>query len=230
VAEYDGQPAGVVMTTLFGPVAWVSMMLVEESLRGRGIGRQLMEAAITLAEQRGARSIRLDATPLGQPLYERLGFQPDFTLVRYAGSSPAGNADAALPEIAAERAAALDLRVTGTDRERLWLWLEREQPLRGVVEAGSLRGFYGVRRGRQAVQIGPCLADAQTGPRLLRSACRQFAGERVLLDIPEGHSAAAQCAVQQGLTPQRRLLRMTRGERTPEQLDWLWASFGPEKG
>ena len=46
VAELDGVPAGTVTTCRFGPVAWVAMMLVDESLRSRGIGRCLMKHAL----------------------------------------------------------------------------------------------------------------------------------------------------------------------------------------
>jgi hypothetical protein len=33
-----------------------------------------------------------------------------------------------------------------------------------------------------------------------------------------------------GLTPQRELVRMCRGESVLERVDCLWASSGPEKG
>src|SRR5947209_4090213 len=92
VAEWQGRPAGTAMTSVFGPVAWVAMVLVEESLRGRGIGKALMHRALEFLDTHGVRTVRLDATPLGRPLYERLGFVPQFTLARYEGTLPAGAA------------------------------------------------------------------------------------------------------------------------------------------
>src|SRR5271156_4343745 len=74
VAELDGAPAGTVTTCRFGPVAWVAMMLVDRSLRSHGIGRALMSRAVGDLDSAGIRTIRLDATPLGQPLYESLDF------------------------------------------------------------------------------------------------------------------------------------------------------------
>src|SRR5262249_32451649 len=71
VAELDSQSVGTVTTCTFGDVAWVAMVLVEETVRGRGIGRALMERALAYLESTGVRCVRLDATPLGRPLYEK---------------------------------------------------------------------------------------------------------------------------------------------------------------
>ena len=56
VAELDGIPAGTVTTCRFGPVAWVAMMLVDESFRSRGIGRALMSRALDDLDSAGVRS------------------------------------------------------------------------------------------------------------------------------------------------------------------------------
>ena len=70
----------------FGAVAWIAMMLVDEAFRGRGIGRALMDRALEHVDSRGIPTVRLDATPLGQPLYEKLGFAPQFEVARFGGS------------------------------------------------------------------------------------------------------------------------------------------------
>lgn len=80
VAELDGVAVGTAVVTAFESVAWISMVLVEQSVRGRGIGKALMSQALELAAELGCTSIRLDATPLGQPLYESLGFVPQYEL------------------------------------------------------------------------------------------------------------------------------------------------------
>src|SRR5262249_24073287 len=89
VAEWDGAPAGTVTTCIFGPVAWVAMVLVETCLRGRGIGKALMQHALGFLDERGIHSIRLDATRLGRPLYELLGFAAEYSLDRLEGSPSA---------------------------------------------------------------------------------------------------------------------------------------------
>jgi len=236
VAEYQGTAAGTTTTCILGRVAWIAMVLVDESVRGRGIGKALMRRALEFLDQRQVASIRLDATPLGQPLYEQLGFVEQFKLARYEGTLPSAPAavaavQEALP-VSWEALAALDEAATTTDRRRLLLRLFAEQPagVRQVREGEHLRGFLTGRSGRKAFQIGPCIATAEAGPLLLVDAWHRFTGQRVYLDIPVANEAATRLAEAQGLTVQRHLTRMYRGVPVCERIDWLWASFGPEKG
>src|SRR3954465_13201950 len=74
VAELEGTPVGTVTTCRFGAVAWIAMVLVDEAVRGRGIGRMLVTHALGSLDRHGVCTVRLDATPLGRPLYETLGF------------------------------------------------------------------------------------------------------------------------------------------------------------
>jgi hypothetical protein len=126
----------------------------------------------------------------------------------------------------------LDQAVTGTDRGKLLqrLWREFPAAVRVVRHGGDVIGFRTSRPGRVATMLGPCLAAPSAGPLLLRDAWLCHAGQRVLLDIPTGNTAAVALAEEQGLTVQRRLLRMCRGPRVTEQTGDLWASSGPEMG
>jgi GNAT superfamily N-acetyltransferase len=86
VAELDGAAVGTTTTCVFGPIAWVAMVLVDRDVRGRGIGTALVAHAIDHLDELGVRSIRLDATPLGEPLYRRLGFVAEYPLTRFQGT------------------------------------------------------------------------------------------------------------------------------------------------
>jgi GNAT superfamily N-acetyltransferase len=233
-AELDGAVAGTATTCVFGGAAWVAMVLVAERFRRRGIGQALMEHALAYLDGVGVRTVRLDATPMGQPLYERLGFRPQFLLTRYAGELPEGGAEPAevvtVPPERWPELLALDEAVTRTDRRKLLLRLFAEQPdeVRGVEGPAGWRGLMTIRRGRQAVQLGPCLGEAAAS--LLADACRRHAGRRAYLDVPDDNQTAARIATGWGLTRQRQLLRMFRGEPVIERIEWLFASSGPEKG
>jgi GNAT superfamily N-acetyltransferase len=235
VAESGGTPLGTTTTCTFGDVAWIAMVLVEASARGRGIGTGLLRHALALLDGRGIATVRLDATPLGQPLYERLGFVEQFRLARHEGVlPPAPSADAtedASPE-QWEALAALDEEVTGMDRRRLLYRLFAEQPggVRQVRRAGRPAGYLAFREGSRAIQIGPCIAAPEAGPLLLAAAWRRHAGRRVYLDVPLPNPAAGRLAEAAGLAVQRHLTRMCRGVPVGERLGWLWASSGPEKG
>jgi GNAT superfamily N-acetyltransferase len=235
VAEWDGTPVGTTQTIIFGRVAWVAMVLVEESLRGRGIGKALMRHALEFLDRRGVATVRLDATPLGQPLYERLGFVEQFRLARYEGAvstvAPAGGVEPA-PQEWWDELAALDLAVTATDRRALLRRLFAENPdtVRCVRQEGRVIGFRAARPGARARNLGPCIAAPEAGPLLYADALRHSGGERFFLDVPVPNAAATALAESHGLTVQRHLTRMCRGVPVGERIEWLWASAGPEKG
>jgi ribosomal protein S18 acetylase RimI-like enzyme len=234
VAEIDGIAAGTVTNCVFGSVAWIGMMLVDASRRGRGIGRALMTRALAFLGERGVRSVRLDATPLGEPLYRSLGFVEQSRLGRWEGELSGGEVAQGVEAGQVEDRGGilrLDREVTGTDRRRLLLELFREYPheLRVVRRGGAVVGYLTARRGARALFLGPCLATAEAGPLLLADAWQRHAGKEVILDSPAG-SAAAAWVRQRGLCEQRQLLRMCRGEVVEECVPQLWASSGPEKG
>jgi predicted GNAT family acetyltransferase len=230
VAEWDGRAVGTAATTVLGHVAWISMVLVDESNRGRGIGRALLEHALAYLDGRGVPSVRLDATSLGRPLYESLGFVAQYNLARFAGKV---ESDSTVPGIATassddwERLAELDAEVTGTDRRALLFRLFTEQPTE--VRCGS-RGYVTARTGSRATLIGPCIASPEDGAVLLADALRRHAGKPIYVDVPLPNVPAHQFAVGSGLQVQRQFTRMCRGAANCERLSWLWASSGPEKG
>jgi GNAT superfamily N-acetyltransferase len=235
VAEWKGTPAGTITTCIFGAVAWVAMVLVEQSLRRRGIGVALMEHALEFLDRRGVSTVRLDATRLGQPLYERLGFVQQFRLARYEGTLPPAPAVAEVESVGPlhwETLVALDESVTYTNRHELLhrLFAGQIQGVRCVRYGGRTTGFQVTRLGARATYLGPCIASPEAGPLLLHDAWHRYSGQHVFLDIPAANEAATRLAEAQGLTVQRHLTRMCRGAPVCERLDWLWASSGPEKG
>jgi GNAT superfamily N-acetyltransferase len=236
VAELGGVPAGTTTTCVFGSVAWVAMVLVRADVRGRGIGKALMTAALGYLEGRHVRSIRLDATPLGQPLYEKLGFASQFIHTRYDGIlPPCGERVAGVEPVRRAQLselAALDQSVTGTDRSKLLaqLYVEQSASFLSVCRDGRVAGYVSSRPRAHALQIGPCIASPDDGVLLLREACRLYGGQRVVMDIPNDNSQAIGHVEWLGLVPTRPLLRMNRGERVLERIENLWVSYGPEKG
>lgn len=65
----------IVGTAFYWPwenkVATVGLVIVDKEYQGQGIGRSLMEKILTILRDY---SVRLHATPMGKPLYEKLGF------------------------------------------------------------------------------------------------------------------------------------------------------------
>jgi len=84
LAEWDGVPAGTATTVVYGPdLAWIGMVLVHPEYRRRGIGGGLLLRCIEHLQALGVRCIKLDATPEGRPVYEKLGFRDEWTLRRW---------------------------------------------------------------------------------------------------------------------------------------------------
>src|ERR1043166_9467642 len=120
VAQRDGIPVGTACCCVFGDIAWINLVLVEKTERGHGIGSALMRHVIRHLDEHGVASIRLDATPLGQPIYEKLGFTGDFGLTRYAGVMSRVAELARVPTpINAAAISELDAGITQTNREKL---------------------------------------------------------------------------------------------------------------
>ena len=86
VARDDGRVVGTAIGIDYVHCGWIAMMLVAPEYRGRGLGARLLEAAMAAIPPQ--LPIRLDATPLGRPLYERHGFVLDTSLTRHV--RPAG--------------------------------------------------------------------------------------------------------------------------------------------
>jgi GNAT superfamily N-acetyltransferase len=84
VAENDAGVVGTSATIVYGDaLAWIGMVLVDPSERGRGIGTALLEHAVRHLDERRVPSVKLDATPQGRPLYERMGFEAEYGIERW---------------------------------------------------------------------------------------------------------------------------------------------------
>jgi GNAT superfamily N-acetyltransferase len=235
VGVLDGVPVGTTVTCLFGTVAWIAMVLVEVGVRRQGVATALLRHALHFLDERGVRTVRLDATAAGQPVYEKLGFTPEYRLARYEGTAPRTGAQAHVTEATAgllPQIIALDCQATATRREKMLtrLLAEAPQAVRVWRRDGQVDGYVATRRGAHAVQVGPCIATADAGPALLNDALGRCAGCPVFLDIPCDNAHARAVAEASGLQVQRHFTRMYRGPRVPDHVEAIWAGSGPEKG
>jgi ribosomal protein S18 acetylase RimI-like enzyme len=81
VAQQGARIVGMCTLATFhiptGVRSWIEDVVVDEAARGGGIGSSLVQAAVKLAEQAGARSVDLTSRPErteANLLYQRLGF------------------------------------------------------------------------------------------------------------------------------------------------------------
>jgi GNAT superfamily N-acetyltransferase len=245
VGELDGTPVATTAAFIFGPVAWIAMVLVEVDSRRKGVATALLKHALDFLDRQGAKTVRLDATAAGQPVYEKLGFVPEYPLARYQGtpriadfglgisdSTRGANPQSAIINPQFREIAAFDYRMTATPREKMLARLFEESPeLTRVLRRDSqLEGYITGRRGANATLIGPCIATTYAGPTLLGDGLSRCNGQPVFLDIPQDNAPAIEIAERHGLSVQRHFMRMCRGERITDHVEAIWASSGPEKG
>lgn len=219
---------------------WISMVLVADGWRHRGLASRLMDECVAHLRAAGVVPV-LDATPAGATVYRRLGFVPGFEIDRWerkappavgerplgSGSRPAGLADL-------ESLAALDSAATGLDR-RFLLAGFLARPGTRAWQADDGRGFVVARAGRRATQIGPLVAsDAARAATLLDIAIAAAPGEpgpAIFLDLPRVHRPLAERLERQGFVRQRPFVRMSLGATEAPCLgSGMFILAGPEFG
>ena len=251
-AVCDGKVVGTVTTVNYEDrFAWVGMVLVDPEVRGQGIGTRLLQEAMnTLA---GVPSIRLDATPQGRPVYQRLGFEDEYELCRMqlaetmgggfqgpGGTAPSGQLQPDELSVRPMRhedlatVAEADRRVFGADRLEVLRWALRESPEYAWIatDRSGLEGYCFGRHGFNFDQIGPVHSATElVSQRLVRACIAQKPGTQMIVD-PLLHSHSwIDWLRQVGFVHQRPFTRMSLGEnRHPGKTREMWTMFGPEFG
>ena len=241
VAEWDGAPVGTATTVVYGPdLAWIGMVLVHPEYRRRGIGGGLLLRCIEHLQGLGVRCIKLDATPQGRPVYEKLGFRDEWTLRRWEAELSAQAPRAPDPRIRAWveedalRFDLLDSGAFGVSRRELIIALARQSSCALACEsqAGTPAGYGMLRQGARAHYLGPISAtSAETGIALIEALTAQERPGRVFWDIPDPNVEAVDWAELHGFRMQRTLTRMWLGDNSrPRNPREQFALAGPEVG
>jgi len=230
LAELDNELAGTVTTTAYGQaVAWIGMMLVHPKHRRQGIATLLMRQAIEYLRRRAVRLIGLDATPAGYPLYEKLGFVPEWTLTRSLNPNPNLNQSQPPPPAAAssetreladadwDAVEQIDAAAFGAPRSGLLRSLARHSVKALVWPAGRpVAGWGLLRAGANADYLGPVTCPSPEGAIALVIDLLHGTGTRpAIWDVPDGNKAAKAAAQRFGFAPTRSLTRMYLGPDAP---------------
>jgi GNAT superfamily N-acetyltransferase len=83
LALLDGRPASIAMTIVNHGVAGIFWVGTVQEARGRGLGPALTAAAVEAGFEMGPGLISLQASPLGRPIYERMGFETVYDYALY---------------------------------------------------------------------------------------------------------------------------------------------------
>lgn len=242
IAEVNGRPAGTATTVTYdAKVGWIGMVLVHPDQRRRGIGSALLRHCIEHLRGRGIGSIKLDATPMGRPVYLPLGFHDEYEVRRYEGVMPESIEGATRGSVRQIKEGDLHALTAfegarfGVERGRVLQSLARRHPQWSLLahnQRGAITGYLLAHEGHEAVQIAPWVAaDVDAARHLAAEACRRLAGRRIFLDVPGPNRAGVALIEQFGFTIQRSFTRMYLGDNahagSPQH---IYATSGAEKG
>jgi len=235
VAETDGDVVGTATTISYeGRFAWIGMVLVDPAKRGQGIGTDLLKQAIQYLDGCGIPSTKLDATPQGKPLYQKLGFVSEYEIERWQWQrAPAPRATVEACAVT-EEVLNQDRDIFGSDRSALLRSIAREHPefVWQIRRQGKLTGYSFGRSGALADHLGPWVAQDESSARdLLSGFLLRSRAEKVFVDAVSSSPWAMKVLQESGFQFSRPLTRMYRGRNDfPGRPELQGAILGPEFG
>ncbi len=231
VDDRDGVVAASTTAVCYGrDLAWIGMVLTLPEYRSRGLARGLMEHCLRWLEARDVRQVKLDATDMGRPMYEKLGFREERIIERWAAKSSPGSAPAVAP-LPVDVVAEYDRECFGVDRSRLIRRLVTSFPGQGAWDEG--RGFILGRPGTTAYFLGPCAAASGAGAHRLILALMQRRPETSFLwDLFPDVPGALDLARELGFERRRQLARMAlrQGDSPSGRPERVFGAAGFEYG
>ena len=231
---------GTATTTSYGSeLAWIGMVLVDPEWRNQGIGRRLLLGCLEHLQAKGIRCIKLDATPAGQVLYEKLGFEVEWALARWM--KPEGFKSTKSPESGLisprddnwAEIEELEQQAIGIRRGKLLRSLGADSSHAVIYQCSDrkIEGFGFLRTGVNADYIGPAMGRDSTAGERVVSHLVSKAQRPLFWDIPDPCRDAVEWAQKNGFVRQRPFVRMFLGKYkitgAPQQ---LWGISDPATG
>lgn len=212
VALMDGHVVGAICITRFGDVAAINILMVDEKMRGRGLGGHLMKLALEKAD---GRECRLVSTTDGLPLYRKLGFREIGTITQHQGTvapvnTPDGVEWAMRGDI--DQIINVDRIATGMDRRALLSTLWDEARFAVIRNSDETIGYAALRPFWRGELAGPVVArSSDEAQRLLSFLFSNRTGAFLRVDLlPQSRLADWLNSI--GLTETGRGIAMCRDE------------------
>jgi len=209
--------------------AWISMVLVTENWRRRGLATKLVDGCLAAAAKQGL-TTWLDATPAGAAVYGPLGFAPTLQLRRLRlGKAISAKAEAppSLSRGSIEEFIARDGSAMGFDRGALLEELGGRSGSRLCSGGGALAL---VRHGRNARHIGPVLAEGPDQALAMVSEIVRSESATFLIDAVFEQEEFLKGLTGRGWSIERPFQRMRFGQAAAQAAGLPFAVAGPEYG
>ncbi len=205
--ESGGELVATTTGISFGQqLAWIGMVLTRPDYQRRGLARKLVAHALSHAQAKGIKTVKLDATEQGQKLYESLGFHPEQEISRFSRHSAVGSLMNHANYSNQAQVLSLDQQACGVNRTNL---------LQRLASLGTCflteNGYLFCRPGARAFYLGPCAARSTESARALVAAGLSMGDGLCFWDILSSNTAALALAQELGFRLERRLMRMSQG-------------------
>ena len=247
IAEAGGRRVGHVFSIRYDSAGWIGLLIVDPREREKGIGRMLMQNAISYLQKSGAETMRLEAVERAVPLYRRLGFKEEFDSLRFKRKVDQINAPKRTKEAEMlggvrlmqkdeiETVASFDSRYFGANRQRVLRSLCEDNPQLCFIaeKKGNTSGYIMARKVREAHWIGPWISeDSETAEGLFLVCVGALGDETELrLGMPAPNNDGVTLMEKLDFELTGKSVRMVLGERQHAvHASGVYGIGGPEKG
>jgi GNAT superfamily N-acetyltransferase len=220
LALQQEQPVGMVGATNYGAVAHVGLMAVHPDAQRQGVGFALMQFLLARLEEQLVPLVTLDASEMGRPLYDKLGFVPyDETLMFLrSDNSEILNRPTSIHSITKcelEELTQWDSTVFGVNRRKVLETLLEFFPERAFMlrdETGQIAGYLFAQKNR----IGPWVMRRTDNAEILLQAALTLPFEgTVSVAVPAVNQKAIVLLQQHGFEQVCANRHMGRGRGEP---------------
>ena len=200
-------------------VGWIGMVIVDKEYRGQKISNLLLSGIIE--NSKNIISLKLDATPAGQPVYQKFDFTSEYFVYRFISMSVFKNEVHFEPVVSVERAVpenldeitGFDKKIFGANRKQLIRFLIRNFPEMAWILRlnGQIKGIALGRKGNSFHQVGPVFASSSDFAKILiLKSLEDIESQPAIADIPEHQPELINWINTLGFTKQRYFVRMYR--------------------
>ena len=220
LALRQDQPVGMVGAANYGAFAHVGLMAVHPDVQRQGVGLAIMQFLLARLDQQHVPLVTLDASNMGRPLYDKLGFVPyDETLMfQRSGNFAMPDQPSNIQSISNQDLDELvqwDSLFFGADRRKVFQALLAFFPERAFMlrdETGQVAGYLFAQKNR----IGPWVMRQPHGAEALLKAALTLPYEgTVSVAVPAVNQDAVELLPRYGFKQLRANRHMGRGRGEP---------------
>lgn len=224
-ATVNGTLAGIGTAIIFGKTAWLGHIIVHKDYRNNGIGTSVTQSLIDLVGKTSCRTILLIATSLGEPVYQKAGFevQSQYLFLDDGNLQPSVNGTNHIRVFEKHYENALlelDHEVSGENRKELFEHHWANVHL--YIENETLKGFYISTLGEGLIVA----KNREAGQELMRA---KYNSNKVFC-LPVENEAGINFLASNGYKEYRKASRMILGSKIAWDGSKIYSRIGGNLG